>query len=71
MIHLIPTQHEKNFARSPPAELIISRTRFCLGLLMSIPVALAKGVISLSEAIGSAARMAYVDPYMPNRKDRK
>lgn len=50
--------------------LLISATRFSLWLFRSTVVTLAKSIAALSGIIGSSARMAYVDPYMPNKKGR-
>jgi hypothetical protein len=71
MTHLNPTLHRTNPFPRPHARSLIGGSRLCLRLLVSIPVAIAKGVMTLSCAIGNAVEMAYVDPFMPNRKDRK
>jgi len=71
MTHLNPTQHRTNSAPNTLARSLIGWMRFCLRLLVSIPVAIAKAVIALSGAIGSAAGMAYVDPFTPNGKHPK
>ena len=70
MTNPTPTQVSSYTAQSTPAQLVHAWTRFCLRLLLSIPIALAKGVIEIAHAIGKAAEMTYVDPFMPNRKRR-
>lgn len=66
-----PRQHRTNSAPNTLGGSPMGWTRSCLRFLVSIPVAIAKGVIVLSGAIGNAAGMAYVDPFMSNGRDRK
>jgi hypothetical protein len=70
MTNLNPTQHRPNFVTNIVAGWLIGWVLFCLKLLALIPLAVAKGVVALSGEIGNAAGMAYVDPFMSNRKDR-
>ena len=68
------THPAKDSRETAPGTLIWqigARTKTWLRLVLSIPVALASGVAEVALAIGKATAMTYVDPFTPNRKNRK
>jgi hypothetical protein len=71
MTHQNFTLHRANSAMDTFAGSLVGSIRVCRRLLTSPFVAVAKGLVAIPGAIGNAAGMAYVDPFMPSGKRPK